>query len=61
MVDRLRPPTFELNVRASRSALARRRAAFDLEMEIAFDVGEAFGKGEATNDVKGIGVKGPQG
>lgn len=36
-------------------------SAFDLETEIAYDVGEAFGKNEATNFVKGVGVKGPQG
>lgn len=36
-------------------------SAFDLELEISYDVGEAFGKNEATNFVKGLGVKGPQG
>lgn len=36
-------------------------SAFDLEREIAADVGEGYGKGEGTNFVKGTGVKGPQG
>lgn len=36
-------------------------SAFDLEREIASDVGEAFGRGEGTAFVSGLGVKGPQG
>lgn len=36
-------------------------SAFDLEREIASDVGEAFGKGEGINYVKGSGIKCPQG
>ena len=36
-------------------------SAFDLEREIAADVGEAFGRGEGTNFISGAGVKGPQG
>jgi len=36
-------------------------SAFDLEREIAADVGEAYAKGEALNFVKGDGVKKPQG
>jgi HK97 family phage major capsid protein len=34
---------------------------FDLEREIAFDVGESFAQGEGLNFVKGNGRKGPQG
>ena len=36
-------------------------SAFDLEQEIAFDVGESFGQGEGLNFVKGNGRKSPQG
>lgn len=36
-------------------------SAFDLEREIAMDVGEAFGRGEGLNFLKGSGNKGPQG
>jgi HK97 family phage major capsid protein len=36
-------------------------SAFDLEIEIASDVGESFAQGEALNFVKGSGRKGPQG
>jgi len=36
-------------------------SAFNLEQEIAMDVGEAFGKGEGMNFISGTGVKGPQG
>ena len=36
-------------------------SAFDLEQEIAFDVGEAFGASEGLNFVKGNGRKSPQG
>lgn len=36
-------------------------SAFNLEQEIAMDVGEAFGKNEGTQFVNGVGVKGPQG
>lgn len=36
-------------------------SAFDLEREIAADVGEAFGRGEGQAFVSGTGVKGPQG
>lgn len=36
-------------------------SAFNLEQEIAMDVGEAFGKNEGTNFVSGLGVKSPQG
>lgn len=36
-------------------------SAFNLEQEIAMDVGEAFGKGEGTNFVNGAGIKSPQG
>lgn len=36
-------------------------SAFDLEREIAADVGEGYGLGEGRNFVKGVGVKGPQG
>jgi HK97 family phage major capsid protein len=36
-------------------------SAFDLEREIASDVGESFGKGEALNFIKGSGTKCPQG
>lgn len=36
-------------------------SAFNLEQEIAMDVGEAFGKGEGTNFVSGTGTKSPQG
>lgn len=36
-------------------------SAFDLEREIAMDVGEAFGYGEGRNYVLGNGDKGPQG
>lgn len=36
-------------------------SAFNLEQEIAMDVGEAFGKGEGTQFVSGLGVKTPQG
>lgn len=36
-------------------------SAFNLEQEIAMDVGEAFGKNEGTQFISGLGVKGPQG
>jgi HK97 family phage major capsid protein len=36
-------------------------SAFDLEAEIASDVGEAFGRGEGTAFITGTGQKGPQG
>lgn len=36
-------------------------SAFNLEQEIAMDVGEAFGKGEGSNFVSGTGIKSPQG
>ena len=36
-------------------------SAFNLEQEIAMDVGEAFGKGEGLNYISGTGTKGPQG
>ena len=36
-------------------------SAFDLEQEIAFDVGQSLGQGEAFNFVKGNGRKSPQG
>lgn len=36
-------------------------SAFNLEQEIAMDVGEAFGKGEGTQFVSGTGIKSPQG
>ena len=36
-------------------------SAFDLEREIAADVGESFGKNEGYNFVQGVGAKGPQG
>lgn len=36
-------------------------SAFDLEREIAADVGESFGKGEGTNYISGLGIKSPQG
>jgi HK97 family phage major capsid protein len=36
-------------------------AAFDIENEIASDVGESFAQGEGLNFVKGNGRKGPQG
>lgn len=36
-------------------------SAFDLEREIAADVGEAYGYGEGYNFVKGTGIKCPQG
>lgn len=36
-------------------------SAFDLEREIASDVGESFGKGEGSAFINGAGVKGPQG
>lgn len=36
-------------------------SAFNLEQEIAMDVGEAFGKNEGTQFVSGLGTKGPQG
>lgn len=36
-------------------------SAFNLEQEIASDVGEAFGKGEGTNFVKGTGQTRPKG
>ena len=36
-------------------------SAFNLEQEIAMDVGEAFGKGEGTQFITGTGIKSPQG
>lgn len=36
-------------------------SAFNLEQEIAMDVGESFGKGEGLNFISGTGVKSPQG
>lgn len=36
-------------------------SAFNLEQEIAMDVGEAFGKSEGVNYISGTGVKSPQG
>ena len=36
-------------------------SAFNLEQEIAMDVGESFGLNEGKNFVNGMGVKGPQG
>lgn len=36
-------------------------SAFDLEREIAADVGESFGQSEGTAFITGTGVKGPQG
>lgn len=36
-------------------------SAFNLEQEIAMDVGEAFGKGEGTSFISGLGIKSPQG
>jgi len=36
-------------------------SAFDLEREIASDVGESFGLNEGQNFLTGLGVKGPQG
>lgn len=36
-------------------------SAFNLEQEIAMDVGEAFGKGEGNAFINGTGVLGPQG
>ena len=36
-------------------------SAFDLEQELAMDVGEALGKNEGQNFLNGLGIKGPQG
>lgn len=36
-------------------------SAFNLEQEIAMDVGESFGKSEGQAFISGLGIKGPQG